>query len=141
MGIMATAKSAPKVDRRTNPIAYVLEIVGSLIFIVLLIYTASSFSNYTSTSGLFALAAGGFWLPVLYAAAAVAPIMLFFASFSNLMISAASRGDKWPLCLSIISGFSWVALSAGSSGLTFVSIIGFIISLLGSVAGTINQYE
>lgn len=105
---------------------FALEFVGSLFYLAV-VFTgmATSYMNPVWN------AAATLWLPLLYGAAVISAIALFFVSFANL--SAPNwKTSKCALCASVIGGFSLVALTAGNATFFLASIIGFVLAFVGS---------
>lgn len=108
-----------------NLTAFALEFLGSLIFLYLVFGTGTQ------------LQGGGVWLPILWAAAVISAVMLFFVSLGNL----TNMGNvSWgAMRLSTIAGFSTIALTVttvgSTSGLYWIAILGFVLGLLGSFFG------
>ena len=114
--------------------AFVMELIGSLVYILLLLYTIVGSGTYPS-NGLFIVSSSAFWLPLVYAAGVISAILLFLLSFTNLMPSRSPMGHKYPTMMAFVAGFSWVALSAGNQAMVSLAIVGFIVSMIGSVLG------
>lgn len=136
VGIMARKTMGQ--GARINRISYVLELAGSMLYIIAVIYVMSSFSGFINSSPLFILASQGFWLPLFYSAAIAGTILLFVASFINLMKSRSRMSNRYAMAISIVTGISWLGLSAGNLPLTILVIFGFVISLAGSAFGMVD---
>ena len=104
--------------------AFALELIGSIVYLyVVVVFSALSMGGASSVIG------GGIWQPVLVGISVVGAISLFFASFANISgakyVSFAAKG-------SVITGFALAALTFGNGTLFLISIVGFILSFLGS---------
>ncbi len=107
-------------ERKDNSMgAFGLRLIGSLIYLGVVLLAAS------------ALTGGAIWSPLLYAAAVVGAVALFFANFGSL----GAFGDfaaRSSLTAAVVAGFSLIALTAGNTTLFLVILIGFIFSFVGS---------
>ena len=115
-------------ERGTNPAAFVLQFIGSIIYLAL-VYLIST------GSVAFGAAVSSIWLPLLYAGAVVSSIILFIVSFTYLM----GAGQKFGMtagCAAIAGGFALVALSLGSTTYLLTAIVGFILAVIGAGLGS-----
>ncbi|OJT94165.1 hypothetical protein Micr_00417 [Candidatus Micrarchaeum sp.] len=111
---------------KTNPGAFALEFVGSLIYLALVYVTSSG----TAAAGSFATAITAVWLPLLYAVGVLSAVSLFILSFTNLIKNnPIARAAIAPACA---GGFSFVAMTAGNPLMVVVAIIGFVIASAGA---------
>ena len=116
----------------TNPAAFGLEIIGSLIYLVV-VYVVSS-EGYGVGNPVLS-GAGALWLPILYSAAVMGSILLFLASFTNLFGGGVGM-RKVAFAPAWLAGFALVAFTAGT-GWFWVTVLGFVLSILGvAVSGT-----
>ncbi len=116
----------------TNPAAFGLEIIGSLIYLVV-VYIVSS-EGYGVGNPVLS-GAGALWLPILYSMAVIGSIMLFLASFTNLFNGGVGM-RKVAFAPAWLGGFALVAFTAGT-GWFWVTILGFVLSVLGvAVSGS-----
>ncbi len=112
---------------KTNPGAFALEFVGSLIYLALVYVTSSG----AAAGGSFATAIVAVWLPLLYAVGVLSAVSLFILSFTNLMKNnPITRAAMAPACA---GGFAFVAMTAGNPLMVVVAIIGFVIASAGTI--------
>ncbi|MGC8478954.1 MAG: hypothetical protein ACP5NE_03455 [Candidatus Micrarchaeia archaeon] len=105
---------------------FVLEFIGSLIYLGVIALMGMNFSAVLSGYG-------SLWTPLLYGTAVLASVALFITSFANF----SHMGDflaKYAFCETVAAAFSLFILTAGvASNLWFSSsILGFIIAMLGA---------
>ncbi len=132
------AKSNSKHIKKSNPLAFGFEFVGSIIYILLLFLVLGSNSGSGASSSLLA-SATLLWLPLLFAAAVISAIMLFFLSFANLMQNNFMQRAAG--CAAIVGGFSLVALSVSNALYIWIAVIGFIIAIFGVAFSMGGQRE
>ncbi len=108
-----------------NPGAFVLEIIGSLVYIFL-VYLIST--NGYGLRSLLLSGPGATWLPILYATALIGGVLLFITSFGNILSN--NEFKKVTFLPAILTGFALVALTAGTS-LLWVTLVGFVLSICG----------
>jgi hypothetical protein len=113
---------------RTNPAAFVLQFIGSIIYLAL-VYLLST------GSVAFGQAITAVWLPLLYAGAVVSSIILFIVSFTYLLQNAGHKFGMAAGCATVSGGFALIALSMGSTAYLVAAIIGFIIAVIGTGLG------
>ncbi len=109
----------------TNPSAFALEIIGSLIYLYL-VYVVSV-GGYGIGNPVLS-GAGTVWLPILYSMAVIGAVMLFLASFTNLAEGEHLR--KVAFAPAVLTGFALVAFTAGSNWI-WAAIVAFVISVIG----------
>ena len=115
-------------ESRTNPAAFVLQFLGSVIYLAL-VYLISSGSIA------FGAAVSSIWLPLLYAGAVVSSIILFIVSFTYLLPNAGYKFGATAGCAAIAAGFTLVALSLGSTTYLVMTLVGFILAIIGAGLG------
>ncbi|MEM0149148.1 MAG: hypothetical protein QW346_02695 [Candidatus Micrarchaeaceae archaeon] len=108
--------------------------VFGLLFIGSLFYLYAAFAN----SGVYAIGSwsssiAAIWEPFLYAAAVISAIGLFFLSFGYLTRNVPEKLTYAARCVAFLGGFSLIALTAGSGLMFYVSVIGFIIAIIGAM--------
>lgn len=107
-----------------NIAAFVLELIGSLIFLAIAFGVVhGQFMN----SG---WSAANLWLPLLYAAAAIGSISLFILSFANVM-GRAAMAAYGAMCATIGTSFALIALTYGNTWF-IATLVGFVISFIGA---------
>jgi hypothetical protein len=116
-----------------NTLAYVLELLGSLFYVIAAVYVISSFRI-----PVFALMGSSIWLPFFYGGAMVGTVLLFVVSFTNLMRSRSGAAYKYAMMVSILTGFAWLGLTLGNMYLTLLVLFGFILSIVGSAYGMVE---
>ncbi len=119
-------KMASKSHTHTNPAAFGLEMLGSLIYLVV-VYLVSS-GGYGVGNPVLS-GQGALWLPILYSAAVIGSILLFLVSFTNLFNGGIGM-RKVAFAPAWMAGFALVAFTAGTSWL-WVTILGFVLAVLG----------
>ncbi len=125
-----------------NHLAYVLELLGSLLYVIAAIYILASFGGYSLNPRPFIdLIAGGIWLPFFYSAAIVGTVLLFIVSFTNLMRSRSRSAHRYGMMVSVLTGLAWIGFTAGNLFLSILVIIGFIVSAVGSAYGMVDLLE
>lgn len=113
-----------------NPGAFVLEIIGSLIYLFL-VYVVST-SGYGMQSPVLS-GAGSTWLPILYATALIGGVLLFITSFGSITTDNKFRRAK--LATALFTGFALVTFTAGTS-LLWVTLVAFVLAIIGvSISG------
>lgn len=117
------AKSIPN---KSNPGAFALEFVGSIIYLALVYLTSSGLTAV----GSFSTAVIGVWLPLLYAAGVLSAVSLFLLSFTNLI--KGNPMGKAGMAPVAIGAFSFIAMTAGNFGLVAVAVIGFVLGAAGA---------
>ena len=106
--------------------AFVLQIIGSLVFLGVI------FSGALSVSGGVFTGVGAFWAPLFVGAAVIAAIALFFASFGYV------TGMNWPnislfgLETAAVAGIMLVALTWGNQPWLWATLLGFVLSFIGA---------
>ncbi|MCL4411485.1 hypothetical protein M1329_00925 [Candidatus Marsarchaeota archaeon] len=108
---------------RRNPAAFVLQFIGSIIYLVVVYLVSIGTVAFGS-------AVSSIWLPLLYAGALISSILLFIVSFTNLMPSG--KFGMYAGSAALIGGFTLMALTYVSSFWLFVSIVGFILAIIGA---------
>ena len=125
---MVGVKNTRKISS-ASPRAFYMELLGSIIYMVL----AFAVTGFAASAGSYANTqwngAGALWLPVLYAAAIVSAIALFFLSFANAG-EFNNTHPKKTYVFSLVGGFSLIALTFNSS-LFLGAIIGFVLAFVG----------
>lgn len=106
---------------------FALEFVGSLFYLGVIFSIAPVAYANAAWSGSAAL-----WEPLLYAAATVSAIALFFISFGNLGKAFSKCAAQGAMYSAIAGGFSLVALTAGNPAMFIASLIGFVLAFVGS---------
>lgn len=109
----------------TNPGAFALEMIGSLIYLYL-VYAVSA-SGYGMGNPVLS-GNGMVWLPILYSIAVIGAVMLFLVSFTNLIEAEHLR--KAAFAPTVLTGFALVAFTAGSNWIWAV-IVAFVLSVIG----------
>jgi hypothetical protein len=104
--------------------AFVLELIASLIFLGLA-FTQSGNYSAAGWSG------AALWLPLLYAAAIIGSVSLFFISFGTLLMPHEHLSHA-AACTTVAVGFSLVALTFGNLPMYIVAIVAFILGIIGS---------
>lgn len=109
---------------------FALEIIGAIIFLwlVFAVLNGNAYEN-SMWSG------AGLWLPLLYPAALLSAIGLFFISFSAVWKYgevATKSGVPVSMLLSAIAGFTTLALTVGSTVYMVAALVAFIISFVGT---------
>ncbi len=117
------------VSGKSNPAAFALEFIGSLIYLALLYLTSTG----VIAVGAFSTALTSTWLPLLYAAGALSAILLFIVSFLNL--ARHNPFARAAACPAFVGGFSYVAMTAGNPTYVGLALIGFIIAIFGAGYG------
>jgi hypothetical protein len=107
-----------------NIAAFVLELIGSLVFLAVTFGVVNGQFMYGSWS------AANLWLPLLYSAAAIGSIGLFILSFANVL-GKASTAAYGAMCAAIGTSFALIALTYGSTWFV-ATLIGFVISFIGA---------
>lgn len=120
-----------------NHLAYVLEFLGSLIYVIAAVYVFASFGSYHALLSPLAMIQS-VWLPFFYSAAIVGTALLFIASFTNLMKSRSLAVHKYIMAVTILTGLAWVGLTLGNLQLSLLVIIGFALSAIGGVYGLVD---
>ncbi len=100
--------------------AFGLRLIGSLIYLGVVLFAASSLAVSAAV-----------WQPLLYAAAVVGAVVLFFTNFGSFG-AFGNFAARSSLTAAVVAGFSLIALTAGQTLLFLVVIIGFIFSFVGS---------
>ncbi len=106
--------------------AFVLQIIGSLIFLGVI------FSGAVSASGGVFAGTGAFWAPIFVGAAVIAAIALFFASFGYV------TGVNWPsinlfgLETAAVAGVTLAALTWANQTWLWAVLLGFVLSFIGA---------
>ncbi|MEM3227703.1 MAG: hypothetical protein QXR58_01300 [Candidatus Micrarchaeaceae archaeon] len=108
---------------------FVLEFIGSLIYLGVIALMGMNFSTVLSGYG-------SLWTPLLYGTAVLASVALFITSFANFSRMGEFLG-KYVFCEAAAAAFSLFILTAGVySNIWFgFSIVGFIIAMIGAAMG------
>lgn len=109
----------------TNPGAFVLEIIGSLIYLFLVYFV--SITGYGLMNPLLS-GQGSLWLPILYATAFIGAVLLFITSFGNLTVS--SKFKRAATLPAVLTGFALVTFTAGTNWL-WLALVGFVLAIIG----------
>ena len=112
--------------KKTNKSVFVLEFIGSIIFIWLAFTSGGAFANAAWVSGMASL-----WQPLLFAAAVVSSIALFLISFAHLTGIEHEMMSNGAVLMTLVAGGSLVALYSGSAYLV-IAVVGLIIAFVGS---------
>ncbi len=109
---------------------FALEFIGAVIFLwlVFAVLNGNAYEN-SAWSG------AGLWLPLLYTAAIVSAIALFFVSFTSVWKYgeiATKTGVPMSMMVSLIAGFTTLALTVGSTTYMIAALVAFIISFVGT---------
>lgn len=128
------AKSANK-QSGNGALGFILAFLGSLAYL----YVAYSLlmglqSGWTPSSVLFG-GVGSFFLPLFVGVGVISSIGLFLASFG--LIKNAANSKHWVSKTSMVGGITLIALFAGSASapaLVWYAILGFVLSMIGSIA-------
>jgi hypothetical protein len=128
------AKSADK-NKGNGVLSFILAFLGSLVYLYV-VYTLlmGLQSGWTASLVIFG-GSGSFFLPIFIGLGVVSSIGLFLASFGLLKGDNNSR--NWVSKTSIIGGVSLIALFAGSTttpAIVWYAILGFVLSMIGSIA-------
>jgi hypothetical protein len=109
--------------------AFILELVGSLVFLwTLFVGVASALPSMAVVWG---TANGGIWLPFFVGVAVVASVALFFLSFANLGM-ASGYTAKATMMAAVLGGVTLAALTWGSMAYLAGAVVGFALTYLGS---------
>jgi hypothetical protein len=105
---------------------FVLQFLGSLIYLGIIALMGTSFSTILNGYG-------SLWTPLLYGTAVLASIALFITSFANFSRMGEFLG-KYAFCETAIAAFALFILTAGVySNIWFGSaIVGFILGMIGA---------
>lgn len=125
--VVLMAKTA--ISGKTNPVAFALELIGSVIYLVLSYATGTG----TGAMGAFYQAVSTVWLPVLYAVGVLSAVVLFLVSFTNLM--RHNPLAKAGVAPALLGGFAFVGITAGNFGYFGLALIGFVIAIIGATYG------
>ncbi|MEM0200920.1 MAG: hypothetical protein QXD23_00770 [Candidatus Micrarchaeaceae archaeon] len=128
------AKSADK-NSGNGVLSFILAFLGSLVYLYV-VYTLlmGLQSGWTASLVLFG-GSGSFFLPLLVGVGVVSSIGLFLASFG--LMKNDRNAKFWVNRTSILGGISLIALFAGSTttpAIVWYAILGFILSMIGSIA-------
>ncbi len=107
-----------------NIAAFVLELIGSLVFLAVTFGVVHGQFMNTGWS------AANLWLPLLYATAVLGSISLFILSFTNVLGKAKSAAYG-AMCMTVGTSFALIAFTYGSTWF-IATLIGFIISFIGA---------
>ncbi len=124
-----------------NKLAYVLELIGSFVYIIAAIFTVASFSGHAPQPGLLGLGSASIWFPFFYSAAIVGTVLLFIVSFSNLMHTRSILAHRYGLAVAVLAGLAWIGLAAGSEFLSIIVIFGFVASVVGGAYGMVDLLD
>ena len=111
--------------KKTNNSVFILEFIGSLIFLWLAFASKGLFVT-SSWAGNAIL-----WEPLLFAAAIISSIALFLISFAHLVGVQHEMMANGAVLMTLVAGGSLVALYYPSPYFLLV-IVGFIIAFIGS---------
>lgn len=115
---------------KINGGVFALEFIGSL-FYLFVVY--EFISNAIGMNALFS-GTGAFWLPIFASLAVLTSIILFFYSFTYLSsnrIEMKLLNCTADSMATIIGGITLVALTIASADYLAITLIGFVIALLG----------
>lgn len=125
-----------------NNLAYVLELLGSMLYIIAAVYVLNSFNGSAQhVFGTLVAIGNGFWLPLFYGVAFVGTVLLFIVSFTNLMKSRSLVAHRYGMIIAVVTGFAWIGLTFGNVYLSILVMFGFIISALGSAYGMVDLLD
>jgi hypothetical protein len=116
---------------RQNWGAFILELLGSLIFLAVVFSQGA-----VNTAGLTFAGSGSFWIPVFVGAAVISSVALFFASFGQITGLNGPRISMMGLETAAVAGLTLSALTWGNQSWLWASILGFVLCFLGSAMGT-----
>lgn len=107
-----------------------LRFIASLFFLYVLFGGTTAGSGWWSPWAF--TGAGSLWLPLLFGAAVLSTIALFFSSVAGMVLKKSSGAMGWKTAL--IASFSLVALTVSPawSAVFWVVILGFILSWIAS---------
>ena len=105
---------------------FVLQFIGSLIYLGVIALMGTSFSTVLSGYG-------SLWTPLLYGTAVITAIALFITSFANFSKMGEFVG-KYAWCETFLAAFALFILTAGvNSNIWFgATVIGFVIAMIGT---------
>ena len=106
--------------------AFVLQLIGSLVFLGVV------FSGAWSISGGVFAGSGSFWAPIFVGAAVIASVALFFASFGQITGWSGPQMSLMGLETAAVAGLTLSALTWTSPTWLWASVIGFVLTFLGS---------
>ena len=106
--------------------AFVLQLVGSIVFLGV-VFTGS----WSASGGVFA-GQGAFWAPIFVGAAVIGSVALFFASFGQITGWSGPNMSIMGLETSAVAGLTLAALTWGNQTWLWASILGFVLTFLGS---------
>jgi hypothetical protein len=115
-----------KMAKKTNKSVFILEFVGSLIFLWLAFSSKGVFSNPFWASG-----SASLWSPLLFGAAVISSISLFLISFAHLVGVEHEMMANGAVLMTLLSAASLIALYYTSPYFLLV-LVGFIISFIGT---------
>ena len=124
-----------------NHLAYVLELLGSMFYVIAAVYVLNSFNGSMRITAYILSGASSMWFPFFYSAAFVGTVLLFIVSFTNLMKSRSFTAHRYGMTVSVITGFAWLGLTAGDIYLSLLVIFGFVISVVGSAYGMVDLLD
>ena len=118
----------------TNWAAFILELLGSLIFLYVLFGSGGALSL---SGPAFAGATASFWAPIFIGAAVVASLALFFSSLAEAAGMAGPKVALMGLETATLAGLTLVALTWTPAGntLEWYVILGIVLGYLGGFAG------
>jgi hypothetical protein len=110
---------------------FALEFIGAVIFLwlVFAVLNGNAYEN-TAWSG------AGLWLPLIYPAALISAMALFFVSFSNVWRFgevATKSGVPVSMVISVIAGFTTLVLTVGSLVYMITALAAFVIAFVGTL--------
>jgi hypothetical protein len=108
---------------------FVLQFIGSLIYLGVIALMGTSFSTVLSGYG-------SLWTPLLYGTAVITAIALFITSFANFSKMGEFVG-KYAWCETFLAAFALFILTAGvNSNIWFgATVVGFVIAMIGTAMG------
>jgi hypothetical protein len=112
---------------RQNWSAFILELLGSLIFLTV-VFTQGA----VSITGLTFAGSGSFWIPIFVGAAVISSVALFFASFGQITGFNGPRISLMGLETTAVAGLTLSALTWSNQTWLWASILGFVLCFLGS---------
>ena len=124
-----------------NHLAYVLELLGSMLYVIAAVYVLNSFNGIMHISLYILSGASSIWFPFFYGAALVGTVLLFIVSFTNLMKSRSFTAHRYGMAISVVTGFAWLGLTAGDIYLSLLVVFGYVVSAVGSAYGMVDLLD
>lgn len=115
-----------KYNKDNNYVAFLMQLFGSIIFLFLAFYGATSSLQAFGSMGNIA----GLVMQMLYAGAVISAVLLFLISLSYLT-AIRFKYAKYAMCTTLVATFTLLAISPDKSTF-YEAIVGFIISLAGA---------